>query len=330
MKKGLCLVLSVLLIAVSLCSCSMIKDENALDEYTYVDAQGETHEYATDPEGEIVTMENGVKETTSSTSKKDNTSTDPMMNITVYATDENGENVTDKKGQLVTSSWDMNELLNEMTKTTTTKKTKPGETTTTGSALAGSLGSSTEDDLLDDGKKTETTNLKAEVVDPITKGGKYTLKATIVAQDTKMPMTWCFNGEEFAVSLSYQSIGARVFTEKGKTYLLIPMFAMYMEVEPETSDDIKQPNGDLTGKLTYVKSTKVKDGKTTYTCEEYKTANGKINKYYFNEKNEWKRWEVIDGEEITVFVIDSLTTKVDKAMFKIPLGYKKVDADKVL
>lgn len=330
MKKGLCLVLSVLLIAVSLCSCSMIKDENALDEYTYVDAQGETHEYATDSKGEVATMENGVKETTTSTSKKDSTSTDPMMNITVYATNENGENVTDKKGQLVTSSWDMNELLNEMTKTTTTKKTKPGETTTTGSALSGSLGSSTEDDLLEDGKKTEKTNLKAEVVDPITKGGKYTLKATIVAQDTEMPMTWCFNGDEFAVSLSYQTIGARVFTEKGKTYLLIPMFAMYMEVEPETSEDIQKPNGDLTGNLTYVKSTKVKDGKVTYTCEEYKTKDGKINKYYFNEKNEWKRWEVIDGEEITVFVINSLTTKVDKAMFKIPLGYKKVDADKVL
>ena len=58
MKKSLCLVLSVLLIAVSLCSCSMIKDENALDEYTYVDAQGNTHEYATDTQGEVITQEN--------------------------------------------------------------------------------------------------------------------------------------------------------------------------------------------------------------------------------------------------------------------------------
>ena len=82
--------------------------------------------------------------------------------------------------------------------------------------------------------------------------------------------------------------------------------------------------------MTYVKSTKVKDGKTTYTCEEYKTPDGKINKYYFNEKNEWKRWEVIDDKEITVFVIDSLSTSVDKSMFKIPKTFKKVDADKVL
>lgn len=330
MKKSLCLVLSVLLIAVSLCSCSMIKDENALNEYTYVDAQGNTHEYATDTQGEVVTQENGVKETTSSTTKTGGSNTDPMMNITVYATDANGEAVTDKKGELVTSNWNMEELLDEMTKTTTTKKTKPGETTTTGSGLAGSLGTSTEDDLLGDGSKTEKTNLKATVVDPIIKGGKYTLKTTVVAQDAKMPMTWCFNGEEFAVSLSYQTIGARVFTEKGKTYLLIPMFAMYMEVESETSEDIQKPNSDLTGKLTYVKSTKVKDGKTTYTCEEYKTSDGKINKYYFNEKNEWKRWEVIDDKEITVFVIDSLSTSVDKSMFKIPKTFKKVDADKVL
>ena len=328
MKKGLCLVLSVLLIAVSLCSCSMIKDENALDEYTYVDAQGNTHEYATDPEGEIVTMENGVKETTASTTKKEGSSSVPAIDIPVYATDENGENVTNKKGELVTSSLDMEQLLDQMTNTTT-KKTKPGETTTE-AGLVGSLGSSTEEDLLDDGKKTEKTNLKATVVDPIIKGGKYTLKTTIVAQDTKMPMKWCFNGEDFAVSLSYQTIGARVFTEKGKTYLLIPMFAMYMEVEPETSEDIQKPNGDLTGDLKYVKSTKVKDGKVTYTCEEYKTKDGKINKYYFDEKNQWKRWEIIDGDEITVFVVESLTASVDKTMFTIPFGFKKVDADKVL
>ena len=115
MKKSLCLILSALLIAVSFCACSMVKDENALDEYTYVDAQGETHEYATDAEGEIVTMENGVKETTSSTTKKDDSGsskTENDLGFEVYATDKNGENVTDKEGNLVTSQIDFDSILN--------------------------------------------------------------------------------------------------------------------------------------------------------------------------------------------------------------------------
>lgn len=345
MKKGLCLILSALLIAVSFCACSMVKDENILDDYTYVDAQGETHEYKTDEAGELVTKENGVPETTAASttkdsetaSKGDSAKPEEDMNFEVYATDKNGENVTDKNGNLVTSQLDFNQILNDMTKTTTTGKTKPGEKTSSTQAnggLTGSLESSGKEDLLEEGDKTGKTSLKAQVIDPVIKSKKYTLDTTIIAQDVKMPMVMCIDGKDYAATLEMAmgtlKISARVFSKDGKYYLVIPMFGMYSEVDEETSEDISNPSGDLTVSSKYVKSTKVKDGKVTYTCEEYKTSDGKTLKYYFNEKNEWKRWEVIDGEEISVFVINSFKGSVKKSMFEVPKGLKKVDFDTLM
>lgn len=312
----------------------MIKDENALDEYTYVDAQGKTHEYATDAEGEVVTQENGQKETTTTTTKAGGaSSSDDDMDFQVYATDKNGENITDKDGNLVTTQIDFNEVLNEMTKTTTTGKTKPGEKPTQG-GLAGSLESSGKDDLLEEGDTTNKTDLKSKVIDPVIKSKKYTLDTTIIADGMEMPMVMCINGKDYAASLDMKmgtlAISARVFSKDGKYYLVIPMFGMYSEVDEETSGDISNPSGDLTVSSTYVKSTKVKEGNVNYTCEEYKTSDGKTVKYYFNEKNEWKRWEVIDGDTISVFVINSFKNTINKSMFEIPKGLKKVDFDAIM
>ncbi len=334
MKKSLCLILSFILIAVSFCACSMVKDDEILNEYTYVDDQGKTHEYATDAEGEIVTQENGEKQTTATTTTKagDKSSTSaPSVDFEVYATDENGVNVTDKNGNLVTTQIDFNSIVNEMTNTTTNKK---GESGSASGGLSGSLESSDKDDLLDEGNKISKTSLKSKIIDPIVKTKKYTLSTTIVAQDMEMPMTMCINGNEYAASLNMNmaslKISARVFSEKGKYYLVIPMFGMYSQIDNETSEDISQPSGDLTATSKYVKSTKVKDGNVTYTCEEYKSADGKTIKFYFNEKNEWKRWEVINGEDITVFIINKFEGKVDKSMFEIPKGLKKVDFDAIM
>ncbi len=334
MKKGLCLFLSILLIAVSFCSCSMIKDDAVLDEYTYVDEQGETHEYATDPQGEIVTQKGGEKETTSSTKKNDSADSLGLDNYAFYATDTNGENVTNKDGSLVTTQVDWEGIMNEMTNTTTTKKGQTGtQNANPAPDFNGALEGSDKDDLLEEGDKTSKTNLKEKYIDPVVKTGKYTLSATVVAQDIKMPMTMCLNGKDYSASLTMSmgalKISARVFSKNGKYYAVIPMFGMYSEMNEETSEDISNPSGDLTSSATYVKSTKVKDGSVTYTCEEFKTKDGKTIKYYFNEKNEWKRWEVISGSAISVFEISSFKGTVDKSMFEIPKGLKKVDFDKL-
>ncbi len=318
------------MIAVSFCACSMVKDDTALDDYTYVDAQGNTQEYVTDEAGELVTEENGQKVTTTTTTKAGDSS-EAEVDFEVYATDKNGENITNKDGSLVTTQIDFNKVLEEMTNSTTGSGS--GSNSSSG-GLTGSLESSDKEDLLEEGDKTGKTGLKSKVIDPVIKSKKYTIDTTIIAQDVEMPMVMCINGEEYSASLEMAmgslKISARVFSEKGKYYLVIPMFGMYSEVDSETSEDISSPSGDLTAKSTYVKSTKVEDGKVTYTCEEYKTSDGKTVKYYFNEKEEWKRWEVIDGDNISVFIINSFKGSVDKNMFKIPVGLRKVDFDTLM
>ena len=62
MKKSLCLILSAAVIALTLCSCSIIKDKDVLKDYQYTDANGNTYQYATDADGNIVTKEDGGKE----------------------------------------------------------------------------------------------------------------------------------------------------------------------------------------------------------------------------------------------------------------------------
>ncbi len=329
MKKGLSLFLSVVLIAVSFCACSMIKDPDAVSDYTYIDAQGATHQYATDSNGEIVTEENGDKATTANSNSSNSGST--TSGYALYATDADGNNITDKNGELVTTQLDVEALFSQMNNTTTTKK---GQSNTQ-SGLNGNLETSDKDDLLEEGDKTTNTSLKSKVIDPVVKSKKYTLDTVIVAQGMEMPMVMCINGEEYAASVSLSmgtlSIDARVFSQKGKYFIVIPMLGMYSEINEEDSSDIAGATGDLTGSSTYVKSTTVKDGSTTYTCEEYTNKSGDTIKYYFNEKNEWKRWEVVDKDgNISVFKINSFKNTVKKDMFEVPKYLTKVDYDKFI
>ncbi len=332
MKKGLSLFLSVLLIAVSFCACGIIKDDGVMDDYTYVDSNGNTHQYETNTNGEIVTQNGGEKATTSTKSNVANSSSNSNSNYAIYATDKNGDNVTDKNGELVTTQLDVNALFSEMSKKTTT--TRSGQSNNSSGGIGGNLENSDKNDLLDDGDKTNKTNLKATVIDPVVKSNKYTLDMTIVAQGMEMPMVMCINGKDYAASISMEmgiKIDARVFSKDGKYYIVIPMLGMYSELNEEDSSDIAGTSGNLTGQSTYVKSTKVKDGNTTYTCEEYKSKSGDTVKYYFNEKGQWKRWEVIDKSGgISVFKINSLKNTVDKKMFEIPKYLQKVDYDKFI
>ncbi len=336
MKKGLSLFLSVILIAVSFCACSMIKDPDAVSKYTYVDENGVTHQYATDAKGEVATEKGGVPATTASTSGKSNqankNNSSSTSQFAIYATDKEGNNVTDKNGELVTSQLNVEELLSNLNNTTTTKK---GQTNNNSGGLGSNLENSDKDDLLEEGDKTNKTSLKSKIIDPVIKSNKYTLDMVIVAQGMEMPMVMCINGKEYAASISLNmgtlKIDARVFSQNGKYFIVIPMLGMYSEINEEDSSDITGATGNLTDDAKYVKSTKVKDGKTTYTCEEYKNKNGDTIKYYFNEKNEWKRWEIIDKDDnISVFKINSLKNSVDKKMFEVPKYLTKVDYDKFI
>ena len=74
---------------------------------------------------------------------------------------------------------------------------------------------------------------------------------------------------------------------------------------------------------TFVKTTTVKEGSKTYTCEEYKSTDGTVAKYYFEGKK-WVRQEVIDGSTIAISKIHELKDSVDRSLFDLT-GYEKLD-----
>lgn len=323
MKRGLCVFLSIAVIALTLCSCSFIKDKDAISSLTYTDSQGQTHQYKTDENGKAVTNKNGEKETTTAA----DIDSDSMNYVAV--TDKNGEYVTNKDGSVVTSKVDWNEVAEQMTSAPSSGTNDKGGSSTSTTAPYGS----SEDDLLDDGKKTNKTNLKATVIDAVVKTGNYTLDTTVKSGDMDVPTVFTFKGKDFAASLTMPmgstKIEARVFSKDDKYYMAMPTLmgtGIYGELDEETFEDYSSASGSISQDATYVKSTTVKDGSTTLTCEEYKAKDGTVIKYYFNSKKEWKRWEIIDSEGgVSVFIINSLAKGAKESLFQISSKWKKMD-----
>ena len=95
------------------------------------------------------------------------------------------------------------------------------------------------------------------------------------------------------------------------------------------TDDNQMNAGDFinTGSNndTYVKTTSVKEGSKTYTCEEYRSSDGIVTKYYF-EGNKWVRQEIIDGSTIAISKIHELKDSVDRSLFDLK-DYEELDPD---
>ena len=216
-----------------------------------------------------------------------------------------------------------------MTSAPSSGTTNKGGSSTSTTAPYGS----SEDDLLDDGKKTNKTNLKATVIDAVVKTGNYTLDTTVKSGDMDVPTVFTFKGKDFAASLTMPmgstKIEARVFSKDDKYYMAMPTLmgtGIYGELDEETFEDYSSASGSISQDATYVKSTTVKDGSTTLTCEEYKAKDGTVIKYYFNSKKEWKRWEIIDSEGgVSVFIINSLAKGAKESLFQISSKWKKMD-----
>ena len=71
MKKGLCLFLCMVTVAVTMCSCKSVKNKDAISDYTYVDSNGKVQVYQTDENGEVATDENGENVTTTTSQNSD-------------------------------------------------------------------------------------------------------------------------------------------------------------------------------------------------------------------------------------------------------------------
>ncbi|MCQ2471106.1 MAG: hypothetical protein MJ147_03620 [Clostridia bacterium] len=315
MKKSLSIVLCVVMIALTFCSCKFVKtkEPEVKDETT------------TTTTTSVATTEKTKKEK----DKKDEDKTTDEESITVFVTDKNGEVVTKKDGTPKTEKLNLEELQKqfeeEMSKQQSTTK-KAGEKTTkkngqsTTSAATPDLGTQgTTEDLLPEGTKIENTTLMKSVVEPVLKSGTYTIKGNIKAAGQAISAVIAFRNDakDYSATVSMGPISVRCFSNNGKYYMALPTMGRYAEISGDDMGEIGDISESFKKKdAKYVKTTKVKDGKNTYTCEEYKTETGTA-KYYFNSKNEWKRMELVEDGAILVWEITSFTKSADKLLFEV-------------
>lgn len=270
--------------------------------------------------------------------------------VTVYVTDKNNEYVTNKDGSFKTEKVDFDSLEEEAEKAAEekTKKSdkkdsdktdsdkndsskttaKKGTDKTTAKTSGGSSGSKDpKDDLLPEGTKVNDTSLMKTSVEPVLKSGTYTVKGKVKAEGQNMDVIIAFrNSKDYCIEASIMGISMRIFSNGGKYYLALPTMKMYSEISAKdvgelNMDDIASSFKEKDAK--FVKSTSVKSGTTTYTCEEYKTSSGTA-KYYFNSKNEWKRMEVLSTDgTVMSWEITSFSKSADSKLFEVNSKWKK-------
>ncbi len=307
MKRILSIILCMIMIAATLCSCKFVKPSDNSGKKG--DAQTESTSGLSDAEA-VNGGESGDE-------------TSENEEITVFVTDQNGEYVTNKDGKMKTEIFNVAELEkqleDELSKQDATAPTKANAGTSKSDSPSSIIGDtqSAKEDLLPAGQKVNDTTIMKTTVEPVFKSGTYTIKGSIKAESQTMNTTIAFrnNAKEYAVVVALGAFSVKVFSIGGKYYMALPMFAKYAEVSQDEVGDMSEMTETFKSTdSTYVKTTTVKDGKNTYTCEEYKSGTSTI-KYYFNANKEWKRMEVVDGEDILVWEITSFTNKAEDSLF---------------
>ncbi len=279
MKKALCIILSMMILLVTFAACGDKEDEN--------------FEYVTNANGEVVTNEDGVKQT------------QPVT------TDANGTDASTAGSSKVDG---------------TTKPTSGSNgTIPTVPDLENFNPNASKEDLLDEGTKVQKTTLRDDIIAKTIKDKKFTMTMTVLGQGTEIPTTVTMDGDKFGATLNLNGIDSKVINKDGKTYVAFNFsgMKMYLETESESigMEDIMTPQAGDDQK--YVKTTTVKDNGKTYTCEEYKTDDGIVTKFYFEGKK-WVRQETIDGDTISICEIKDFKNTVDNSVFDLK-GYTKLD-----
>lgn len=290
MKKGLCIVLSALMVAFSFASCGK---KDVSDEPTKVDENGSAYVEVTDKDG---------NEVTSVLSDKDKAKADKK------AAKDNKETTTADASELASKA----------------EGAMSGFTNVDEKDIQ-----SDKKDLIKDGTSTKKTSLRDDVIIKTAKTGKFTLKAKIKAssgEDT--PVTCVTSDKKFAYDMTKNGSQVRIIMDGNNLYLLLPSLKWYVKMSTddiglESMDDMMSNLANSEDK--YVGSTKVTVNGTEYTCEEYKNSDGRITKYYFDKNNNWKRIEGINGDEVTIMEIDSFSGKVDDSVFSLK-GYTDMTA----
>lgn len=287
MKKGLCIVLSALMIAFSFASCGK---KDVSDKPTKIDENGSAYVEVTDKDGNKVT---------SVLSDKDKAKADKN------AAKDNKE----------TTTADTSELLSKV-EAEASKVTNIDEK----NLVSG------KKDLISGGTEIKKTSMRDEIIAKTLKSGKFTLKMKMkTSSGVDNPVSLVFNGKKFAADITLNDMQVRAIFDNDNFYMVLPALKVYIKTSSDEAGNI----GDLTNitdsNATYVGSTKVTVNGTEYTCEEYKSDNDSVVKYYFSSKKEWKRMEIINGEDVSIFEIESLSNKVDESVFSLK-GYTDMTA----
>lgn len=287
MKKGLCIVLSALMVAFSFASCGK---KDVSDEPTKVDENGSAYVEVTDKDG---------NEVTSVLSDKDKAKADKK------AAKDNKE----------TTTADTSELLSKV-EAEASKVTNIDEKNLV----------SDKKDLISGGTEIKKTSMRDEIIAKTLKSGKFTLKMKMkTSSGVDNPVSLVFNGKKFAADITLNDMQVRAIFDNDNFYMVLPALKVYIKTSSDEAGNI----GDLTNitdsNATYVGSTKVTVNGTEYTCEEYKSDDDSVVKYYFSSKKEWKRMEIINGEDVSIFEIESLSDKVDESVFSLK-GYTDMTA----
>ncbi len=287
MKKGLCIVLSALMIAFSFASCGK---KDVSDKPTKIDENGSAYVEVTDKDG---------NEVTSILSDKDKAKADKN------AAKDNKE----------TTTADTSELLSKV-EAEASKVTNIDEKNLV----------SDKKDLISGGTEIKKTSMRDEIIAKTLKSGKFTLKMKMkTSSGVDNPVSLVFNGKKFAADITLNDMQVRAIFDNDNVYMVLPALKVYFKTSSDEAGNI----GDLTNitdsNATYVGSTKVTVNGTEYTCEEYKSDDDSVVKYYFSSKKEWKRMEIINGEDVSIFEIESLSDKVDESVFSLK-GYTDMTA----
>ncbi len=287
MKKGLCIVLSALMIAFSFASCGK---KDVSDKPTKIDENGSAYVEVTDKDG---------NEVTSVLSDKDKAKAD--------------KNAAKDNKEMTTA--DTSELLSKV-EAEASKVTNIDEKNLV----------SDKKDLISGGTEIKKTSMRDEIIAKTLKSGKFTLKMKMkTSSGVDNPVSLVFNGKKFAADITLNDMQVRAIFDNDNVYMVFPALKVYIKTSSDEAGNI----GDLTNitdsNATYVGSTKVTVNGTEYTCEEYKSDDDSVVKYYFSSKKEWKRMEIINGEDVSIFEIESLSDKVDESVFSLK-GYTDMTA----
>lgn len=287
MKKGLCIVLSALMIAFSFASCGK---KDISDKPTKIDENGSAYVEVTDKDG---------NEVTSVLSDKDKAKAD--------------KNAAKDNKEMTTA--DTSELLSKV-EAEASKVTNIDEKNLV----------SDKKDLISGGTEIKKTSMRDEIIAKTLKSGKFTLKMKMkTSSGVDNPVSLVFNGKKFAADITLNDMQVRAIFDNDNVYMVFPALKVYIKTSSDEAGNI----GDLTNitdsNATYVGSTKVTVNGTEYTCEEYKSDDDSVVKYYFSSKKEWKRMEIINGEDVSIFEIESLSNKVDESVFSLK-GYTDMTA----